>query len=423
MRKHLVLIVYAFVMLSAVCAGAAETKDIKYSFTNADPVVFSHEFHLGKYNNNCKMCHNAIFDLRNRRRFTMAEMEKTKSCGSCHSGVKAFSVATEKDCIRCHRGKPRDITYKINGFNSAVFSHATHIARTGGTCKSCHNGKVITGKSKAVSMDQMEKGMTCGACHNGKKVFSVAANCERCHKGVIKPKEIVFNLKGIGPATFSHDVHTAAYGCKDCHTKIFPYKAVVGKATMADMANGKSCGTCHNGKDVFATTSDCAKCHRGLKPQNVIFKLKSVSSAVFSHDIHTAAYACKDCHTKIFPYKAEVGKFTMDDMAKGKSCGTCHNGKDVFASTGDCAKCHPGLKPGIINYMIPKPAGEAAFSHEFHLQSYKCADCHTKIFPYRVGATKATMAEMDNGKSCGACHGKGKDAFSTDDCIKCHTKM
>ena len=192
---------------------------------------------------------------------------------------------------------------------------------------------------------------------------------------------------------------------------------------MADMANGKSCGACHNGKDVFASSGECAKCHRGLKPQNVTFKLKSVSSAVFSHDIHTAAYACKDCHTKIFPYKAEVGKFTMDDMAKGKSCGTCHNGKDVFASTGDCAKCHPGLKPGVINYMIPKPAGEATFSHDFHLQSYKCADCHTKIFPYRVGATKATMAEMDKGKSCGACHGKGKDAFSTDDCIKCHTKM
>ena len=52
--------------------------------------------------------------------------------------------------------------------------------------------------------------------------------------------------------TFSHTVHTAAYGCKECHTKTFPYKAVVGKASMADMDAGKSCGTCHNGKDVFA---------------------------------------------------------------------------------------------------------------------------------------------------------------------------
>jgi c(7)-type cytochrome triheme protein len=408
-------------MFSAVCAGAAETKDIKFAFKNADPVVFSHQIHLTKYNNNCKVCHNAIFNMKDRRNFTMADMEKTKSCGACHSGVKAFSVSSEKDCIRCHKGNPRDISYKINGFNSAVFSHSIHLVKTGGACKSCHNGKVITGKGKPVSMDQMEKGMTCGACHNGKKVFSVAANCDRCHKGVIKPKDIVFNLKGIGPATFSHDVHTAAYACKECHTKLFPYKAVVGKATMGDMANGKSCGFCHNGKDVFATTGDCAKCHRGLKPQNIVFKLKNIAPASFSHEIHTAAYACKDCHTKTFPYKSVVGTATMDDMAKGKSCGSCHNGKDVFASTGDCAKCHPGLKPGIINYMIPKPAGDATFSHEFHLQSYKCADCHTKIFPYRVGATKATMADMEKGKACGACHNKGKDAFSVaDECAKCH---
>jgi c(7)-type cytochrome triheme protein len=423
MRKHLMLFAFAIVMLSAVCAGAAETKDIKFSFKSAEPVVFSHELHLGKYNNNCKVCHNAIFNLKERRHFTMAEMERTKACGACHTGVKAFSVASEKDCVRCHRGKPRDIAYKVKGLGDATFSHSVHIAKTGGACKGCHNGKVITGKGKPVTMDEMEKGRTCGACHNGKRAFSVTANCERCHKGVMKPKDIDFKIPGVTTATFSHAIHTAAYACKECHTKTFPYKAVVGKATMDDMAKGKSCGTCHNGKDVFASTGDCAKCHKGMKPQDIVFKLKGISAATFSHDIHIAAYACKDCHTTIFPYKAVVGKATMDDMAKGKSCGTCHNGKDVFATTGDCAKCHKGLKPGVITFMIPKPAGEATFSHEFHLQSYKCADCHTKIFPYRVGGTKATMSDMEKGKACGTCHGKGKDAFDVDDCIKCHTKM
>ena len=81
--------------LGAVYAGAAETKDIRFPFKNAEPVVFSHEFHLGKYNNNCKVCHNAIFDIRKQRHYTMKEMEKTKSCGACHTGVKAFGVADE----------------------------------------------------------------------------------------------------------------------------------------------------------------------------------------------------------------------------------------------------------------------------------------------------------------------------------------
>ena len=339
MQKHLVLFIYAIVMLSAVCAGAAETKDIKFSFKNSDPVVFSHELHLEKYNNNCKICQNAIYNLKQRRHFTMAEMEKTKSCGACHSGVKAFSVASEKDCIRCHRGKPREISYRIKGLGEATFSHATHIAKTGGACRGCHNGKVITGKGKSVTMNEMEKGKTCGACHNGKRAFAVTANCDRCHKGM-KPKDITFTIKGTTPATFSHTIHTAAYGCKECHTKIFPYKAVVGNASMEDMDKGKSCGTCHNGKDVFATSGDCAKCHKGMKPKDVVFKLKDIAEATFSHDVHTAAYACKDCHTKIFPYKAVVGKATMDDMGSGKSCGTCHGkGKDAF-DVDNCIKCH-----------------------------------------------------------------------------------
>lgn len=327
------------ILLSAACAGAVETKDIRFTFKNADPVVFSHKNHLAVYRNNCKICHDAIFNLKNRRHYTMAEMEKTKSCGACHSGVKAFSVASEKDCVRCHQGKPKDVIYKIRGLGEATFSHSVHISKTGGKCKSCHNGKVITGKEKVVTMAEMEKGRTCGACHNGKGAFTVAANCDRCHKG-LKPKEITFNLKGTADATFSHAFHTQAYSCKECHTKLFPYKTLVGKATMDDMTKGKSCGACHNGKDAFPSSGDCDKCHKGMKQGKITFKT-SVGEAFFSHEFHTQAYKCVDCHTKLFPYKAGKVKATMSDMEKGKSCGACHNqGKDAFSVQGDCVKCH-----------------------------------------------------------------------------------
>ncbi len=339
MLKQIFSLAVAVCVLSVICAGAAETKDIRFKFKNSEPVVFSHEFHLKKYNNNCRMCHDAIFNLRNKKRFTMAEMEKTKSCGACHSGVKAFSVASEKDCSRCHIGKPRDVSYAVKGLGTAVFSHSTHIAKTGGACRECHNGKVITGKEIAVTMAEMEKGRTCGACHNGKRAFAVTANCDRCHKG-LKPKDITFNLKGVTPATFSHNFHTQAYGCKDCHTKTFPYKTVVGKATMGDMAKGKSCGVCHNGKDAFASSGDCDKCHKGMKPGNITFKT-SAGVATFSHEFHTQSYKCADCHTKIFAYKAGAMKATMNDMESGKSCGACHNkGKDAFPVQDDCGKCH-----------------------------------------------------------------------------------
>lgn len=337
MRKCLSFSVIAL-LLTAVVAGAAEYKDVTFTFKNAAPVVFSHELHLSKYNNNCKICHAALFNLRERRHFSMAEMEKTRSCGACHTGVKAFSVANQKECVRCHKGAPKDVTYPIKGLGNTVFSHAKHIAKNGGSCKGCHDGSIRI-KEAGVTMAQMEKGRKCGACHNGKRTFTVAGNCDRCHKG-LKTKDITFTLKNVPAATFSHSFHLQAYKCNDCHTKIFPYRAITGKATM-------------------------------------------------------------------------------DDMAKGKSCGSCHNGKDAFSSAGDCGKCHKGLKPGTIKFKTT--AGEAAFSHEFHLQNYKCADCHTKIFPFKAGALKATMGDMEAGKSCGACHNKGKDAFSVqDDCGKCH---
>ncbi len=338
MRKTVVLLSLVLIVLTAAVSGAAEYKDITFTFKNAGPVVFSHEFHLGKYNNNCKMCHNAIYNLRERRHYSMAEMEKTRSCGACHSGVKAFSVSNGKECVRCHKGAPKDVAYQVKGLGTTVFSHSKHIAKNNGNCKGCHDG-TIKPRESGVTMAQMEKGKKCGACHNGKRSFAVTANCDRCHKG-LKPKEITLALKNIAPAIFSHEFHLQAYKCADCHTKVFPYRTVVGKATM-------------------------------------------------------------------------------DDMSKGKSCGTCHNGNDAFSAAGDCGKCHKGFKPGIIKFKTD--GGEAAFSHEFHLQNYKCADCHTKIFPYKAGALNALMGDMESGKSCGACHNKGKDAFSVkDDCGKCH---
>ncbi|MEI7815827.1 MAG: cytochrome c3 family protein [Desulfuromonadales bacterium] len=338
MRNLLVLSTLVLTLLTAAVCGAAEYKDVTYNFKNAGPVTFSHELHLKKYNNNCKICHNAIFNLKERRHFTMAEMEKTRSCGACHSGIKAFSVSSEKDCVRCHKGAPKDVTYPTKGLGATVFSHATHIAKTGGRCKGCHNGSVIT-KGSGVTMAQMEKGLKCGACHNGKGTFTVAANCDRCHKG-LKPKDITFNLKGVPSATFSHTFHLQAYKCADCHTKIFPFSSVTGKATMDDMAKGKSCGSCHNGKDAFSAAGDCGKCHKGLKPAIIKFKT-SAGEASFSHEFHLQSYKCADCHTKIFPYKAGVLKASMGDMESGKSCGACHNkGKDAFPVQDDCGKCH-----------------------------------------------------------------------------------
>ena len=338
MKLRITLLALLVGLLPSTPSLAKETKDILFRFKNAEPVVFSHDVHLEKYNNNCRICHNTIFNIKEPKHFTMADMEKTRSCGACHTGIKAFSVSQDKDCVRCHKGRPRNITFRQKGATDAVFSHEIHIAKTGGKCRSCHNGKVITGRDKKVTMAQMETGKTCGACHNGKSAFTVAGNCGNCHKGMT-PQEIAFKVKGATDAQFSHKFHLGSYSCKDCHTKVFPYKAQTKLFSMADMEQGKGCGGCHNDKDAFTVAGNCDRCHKGFKPADVSFKTES-GDVRFSHEFHLGMYKCADCHTSHFPYKAGAKHSTMAAMETGSSCGGCHNGKDAFTVKENCDKCH-----------------------------------------------------------------------------------
>jgi c(7)-type cytochrome triheme protein len=60
-------------------------------------------------------------------------------------------------------------------------------------------------------------------------------------------------------AYFPHSAHTRWLSCKNCHTAIFPYKR--NPATMKEMKNGASCGTCHGKKNVAFSLSQCKRCH------------------------------------------------------------------------------------------------------------------------------------------------------------------
>lgn len=69
-------------------------------------------------------------------------------------------------------------------------------------------------------------------------------------------------------------------------------------------------------------------------------------------------------------------------------------------------------------------AGEVIFDGTIHGdRGLKCTDCHPKVFPMKKG-TDITMAEINEGKYCGACH-NGQKAFKSmklGNCQKCHKK-
>ncbi len=70
-------------------------------------------------------------------------------------------------------------------------------------------------------------------------------------------------------------------------------------------------------------------------------------------------------------------------------------------------------------------AGKVIFDGKIHAdKGLKCKDCHPSIFQMKKGTAKITMADINAGKSCGACH-DGTKAFKAGDeanCAKCHQK-
>jgi c(7)-type cytochrome triheme protein len=172
---------------------------------------------------------------------------------------------------------------------------------------------------------------------------------------------------------------------------------------------------------------------------------KPVKSVLFSHKLHVEdlGLSCEMCHPKLFEMQAlhaqDSPDFTMNALYKGKYCGACHNGKTAFASNTQCARCHNGVKgyeaalerakidpsagaaQGPDTFTIGKGDSEVKFVHDTHTANFKCGECHTKLFAFKKGQDKITMAQIYEGKFCGACH-NGKKAFASSECSKCHAK-
>ncbi|SNB45096.1 c(7)-type cytochrome triheme domain-containing protein [Geobacter sp. DSM 9736] len=379
------------------------TREINYPIQDAGNVLFSHTFHVERYQ--CADCHYKVFATGSRRKgYTMAEMVKGASCGACHDGKQAFTAAA--NCGRCHPVK--DIEFTLD----ALFGHDRHLQMY--SCTDCHNKLFVAGpkyQTNRYTMVDMEKGKSCGGCHEGKSAFSVAGDCGKCHRTA---PELTLKVQDAGNTPFSHKVHISMYTCGDCHNGIFTTGVAAKRYNMADMEKGKSCGACHDGKAAFTAAANCARCHP--------VKTLKLAGATFSHDFHIGLYRCNECHSKLFNPTPLNLRRSMKEMEGGKSCGACHDGKTAFSVTGNCTKCH---KLQMIKFDFPdKPQTKSVkFSHKVHIgRGYECSNCHYKLYPSEGVKKPVTMGEMSQGKSCGACHGQGM-IFNVSDnayCEKCH---
>jgi c(7)-type cytochrome triheme protein len=253
MKLHRIVLTIAIICCT-IPAGALDIKNQTFSTENAGKVVFSHTNHLKKKNDkspniSCKACHNDA--MKKGVHYTMAQMEQGKSCGQCHNGKQAFALAK---CAACH--KVKDISFKVKETGPVLFKHTAHL-RKESDCSACHNKLYKTGPNPRVSMAFMEKGKSCGACHNSKQAFSIK-ECSKCHP----VRELVFEDKTLGNVIFSHKFHIGLYSCVDCHTSLFKAARSKNKVSMREMEEGKSCGSCHDGKTAFSVKDKCGTCHQ-----------------------------------------------------------------------------------------------------------------------------------------------------------------
>ncbi|MCK4911834.1 MAG: hypothetical protein KAR83_09330 [Thermodesulfovibrionales bacterium] len=70
---------------------------------------------------------------------------------------------------------------------------------------------------------------------------------------------------------FSHKAHVEDMGmsCEMCHPDLFMMSNLAAQEnddfTMQSLYDGKYCGACHNGSWAFASDTQCARCHIGVK--------------------------------------------------------------------------------------------------------------------------------------------------------------
>lgn len=240
---------------------------------------------------------------------------------------------------------------------------------------------------------------------------------------------------------FTHKSHGEKQGlaCDRCHSGLFEMEALKVQEkkdfNMDSLYRGKYCGTCHNGRQAFASDTQCARCHvrvKGLEPGQKmlqrdipIYKAsesfgKGERSVRFDHEIHTRVAQCSRCHPGLFKPKPGADKVTFADHGEKRSCFLCHDGQKTF-SANDCNRCHVRLPAPKQTLIFGQGEKGVSFRHQSHLGKLKCGSCHLKPFPFLKGATKITFADHAEGKACFTCHRETNGTAFYSDCSRCHT--
>jgi c(7)-type cytochrome triheme protein len=102
MRKPVLILAASLLPLIALTVLAVGGGDIIFDMKNADPVHFSHDYHLKLRGLKCSACHFSKFAKGASYEMKKGSITKRDFCVHCHNGMKGFDLDSPKNCIRCH---------------------------------------------------------------------------------------------------------------------------------------------------------------------------------------------------------------------------------------------------------------------------------------------------------------------------------
>ena len=391
----------------------------------------------------CEACHlNGIFK------------GTPRECATCHVSGMRFArgnvvrpqqhVPSTLGCDACHTTQ----TYVGAKFN--------HIGVAAGSCQTCHNGTLSSGKPSTHTPTTA----SCDACHRT-SAWSPAANFD--HTGVVPGT--CTTCHGAGKATAKSAQHmptNANQSCDDCHKSFSGWRPTAWNHTQ--MAVTAQCATCHSGgyppadgrpsnhiphaSIAAAATANCDTCHKG--------SITTWANGKFHTNVAVTG-GCTTCHTGGF--MNAVGKPNTVVHNGVTNCESCHStggwagakvDHSAYNVSTNCTTCHDGktatAKPtahmpvgatGCFNCHSVSPAGwkPTKWNHTQVTVTTVCASCHTGGYPPAGGKPTdhipyQTVA-VSAAANCDACHKGSTTSWAngkfhanyavTSGCTTCHT--
>ncbi len=229
------------------------------------PVVFAHWKHRLLFE--CSACHDSLFSIdRSASAMTPATAHKKEFCGACHDSKTAFGLMNyETDCIRCHNTETEENKQVYTAKYDLGLS-SKKAGQLGGKLGKLKDGKLPEDRFGDINWVEL------GNSGAYKPVSKKMTGAEKSSSAILF--EVPPAAAWIGAVPFRHKQHSPGIECSTCHSSLYAKKAGGSKhATMESMADGKSCGACHN--KVSFKLADCMRCHtNGLSDEELGKMLK-----------------------------------------------------------------------------------------------------------------------------------------------------